>query len=66
MVEGLRQTREVIASTDEKIKEICLQFPEYRYLLTIPGFGPDVSSKALGAIGDPHRFNNHRQARASR
>jgi hypothetical protein len=36
-------------------------FPEYEYLLTIPGFGPDVSSKVLGAIGDPHRFNNHRQ-----
>jgi transposase len=61
MVEGLKQTREVIASTDKKIKEICLQFPEYRYLLTIPGFGPDVSSKVLGAIGDPHRFNNQRQ-----
>lgn len=61
MVEGLKQTKEVIGFTDEKIKEICLRFPEYQYLLTIPGFGPDVSSKVLGAIGDPHRFNNHRQ-----
>jgi transposase len=61
MVELLRQTREAVASTEEKIKEICLQFPEYQYLLTIPGFGPDVSSKVLGAIGDPFRFNNHRQ-----
>ncbi len=61
MAEGLRQMREVIASTEEKIKEICLHFPEYHYLLTMPGFGPDVSSKVLGAIGDPHRFSNHRQ-----
>ena len=25
-------------------------------MLTIPGFGPDVASKVLGAIGDPFRF----------
>jgi transposase len=29
--------------------------------LSIPGFGPDVSSKVLGAIGDPYRFQNGRQ-----
>jgi transposase len=29
--------------------------------LTIPGFGPDVSSKVLGAIGDPDRFENRKQ-----
>jgi transposase len=36
-------------------------FPEYAYLLTIPGFGPDVSSKVLGAIGDPFRFTRANQ-----
>ena len=30
-------------------------------LLTIPGFGPDVSSKVLAAIGNPWRFENRRQ-----
>jgi transposase len=30
-------------------------------LLTIPGFGPDVSSKVLGAIGNPFRFDNDKQ-----
>ena len=30
-------------------------------MLTIPGFGPDVSSKVLGAIGNPFRFENRRQ-----
>jgi transposase len=61
MVEGLRQIREVIKETENKIQELCEQFPEYEYVLTIPGFGPDVSAKVLGAIGDPDRFENGKQ-----
>jgi len=61
MVEGLRQIREMIKETEEKIEELCNAFPEYRFLLTIPGFGPDVSAKVLGAIGDPDRFQNGKQ-----
>ena len=61
MVEGLKQIRQGIQEIDKKIQEICSQFPEYEYLLSIPGFGPDVSSKVLGAIGDPFRFQNGRQ-----
>jgi len=56
MVEELERIRELIRATNQKIEGICLQFPEYQYLLTIPGFGPDVSSKVLAAIGDPFRF----------
>ena len=29
--------------------------------MSIPGFGPDISAKVLGALGNPHRFENHRQ-----
>ena len=61
MVEGLKQIRESIREIDEKIQEVCSQFPEYQCLLSIPGFGPDVSAKVLGAIGDPFRFRNGRQ-----
>jgi transposase len=61
MVEGLKQIREVITATEEKIEEICSQFPEYSCLRSIPGFGPDVSAKVLGAIGDPFRFQNGKQ-----
>jgi transposase len=61
MVEGLRQIREMIKETEGKIQELCEQFPEYPYLLTIPGYGPDVSAKVLGAIGDPDRFQNAKQ-----
>ena len=61
MVEDLQQIKESIRAADEHIKDICLGFSEYSYLLTIPGFGPDVSSKVLGAIGNPFRFDNGKQ-----
>jgi transposase len=61
MVENLQQIKASIRAVDDHIKDICLGFPEYRYLLTIPGFGPDVSSKVLGAIGNPFRFDNGKQ-----
>jgi transposase len=61
MVLGLNRVRETIKTVEDKIEEICLTFPEYSYLLTIPGFGPDVSSKVLAAIGNAERFTNGRQ-----
>jgi transposase len=61
MVDSLQYTRETIKHVEEKIKEICLGMPEYEYLLSIPGFGPDISSKVIAAIGFPTRFNNGRQ-----
>ncbi len=61
MVEGLKQIREMIKETEERIQALCKQFLEYPYMLTIPGFGPDVSAKVLGAIGDPDRFENGKQ-----
>lgn len=61
MVEGLRQIREMIRETEDNIQQLCEKFPEYHYVLTIPGFGPDVSAKVVGAIGDPHRFQNGKQ-----
>ena len=61
MVEGLKQIREMIKETEQKIEEMCKQFEEYPYLLTMPGFGRDVSAKVLGAVGDPERFLNGKQ-----
>jgi transposase len=61
LVRLLKQTREAIEATDDKIEDICLEFPEYTYLLTIPGFGPSVASIVLGAIGNPFRFDNARE-----
>lgn len=61
MIEGIRHIREGIKTTEDKIEELCKGFPEYACLLSIPGFGPDVSSKVLGALGNPHRFLNQKQ-----
>ena len=61
MVEGLKRIREVIAETEGQIEECCEEFPEYESLLSIPGFGPDISAKVLGAIGDAGRFENGAQ-----
>jgi transposase len=61
LVQELKQTREAIEAIDDKIEEISLEFPEYSYLLTIPGFGPGVASIVLGAIGNPLRFENAKQ-----
>jgi transposase len=61
MVEGLRQVREMIKETEDKIQELCKEFSEYPYVLTIPGFGPDLSARVLGAIGEANRFQNGKQ-----
>jgi len=61
MVDGLKQVREVIRLTETKIKDRCNWFSEYNCLLSIPGFGPDISAKTLAAIGNPFRFENASQ-----
>lgn len=61
LVASLHRVRETIKTVEDKIEDICLTFPEYSHLLTIPGFGPDVSSKVLAAIGAPERFRNRKQ-----
>jgi transposase len=61
LIEALEQLQAMIRETDNKIAGVCKRFPEYACLLSIPGFGPDISSRVLGAIGNPHRFENERQ-----
>ena len=61
IVEGLKYIRAAISYVEKKIEEICLDIPEYQYIHSIPGFGPDISSKVVGAIGYPFRFDNQRQ-----
>jgi transposase len=61
LVEALKQVRETIGSINEKVIEICVLFPEYNYLLSIPGFGPVVSATVIAAIGDPFRFESGKQ-----
>jgi transposase len=61
MVEQLQQTRKVLEEVTQEIQNICNLFSEYEFLLSIPGFGPDVSSKVLAYIGDHYRFEKASQ-----
>ena len=46
LLEELQQLHRIIQETDKKIVGICTRFPEYTFLLSIPGFGPDISAKS--------------------
>lgn len=61
MIEDLEHIQKSLKAVEEQIKELCLKFPEYKILLSIPGFGPDISSKVIAAIGNPFRFNAGKQ-----
>ncbi len=61
LVENFKTIEAHIASIDESIEDICVSFQEYKYLLSIPGFGPYVSAVVLAAIGTARRFENTRQ-----
>jgi transposase len=61
LVKLLKETRQTLADTDDKIREVCVKFSEYPCLLSIPGFGPSLSAMVLGAIGNPWRFSNGAQ-----
>ncbi|MCP4257800.1 MAG: IS110 family transposase [Planctomycetes bacterium] len=61
LVDSLKQNRDLIKECDKRMAALCKPVPEYRILLSIPGFGPSISASVLGAIGNPHRFNNRKQ-----
>jgi transposase len=61
MVEGLKHVRGAIMYVEKEVEKICKSIPEYEYIVSIPGFGPDISSKVVAAIGFPNRFDNGRQ-----
>jgi transposase len=61
LVDKLKQVRQQLKDTEAAIKDVALEFAEYRYLLTIPGFGPYISARVLASIADPFRFENRKQ-----
>jgi transposase len=61
LVEKLKQVRQQLKETETAIKDVALEFAEYSYLLTIPGFGPYISARVLASIGDPFRLENRKQ-----
>ena len=61
LVERLMELRQRLKETADQLKAYSSEFAEYKYLLTIPGFGPYISSLVLAKIGNPYRFENHKQ-----
>src|SRR5512136_1012144 len=61
LVHELKAIRGIRKESEQRIEKVAQKFPEYEYLLSIPGFGPIVSAMVLAAIGDPSRFENQRQ-----
>ena len=61
LVERFQDLQDRLAQTESKIEIASRRFKAYRRLLTIPGFGPYVSSQVLARIGDPNRFAGRRQ-----
>jgi transposase len=57
----LEQFREQIAYLDQQIGSIAAAMPEYRYVISIPGFGPFITAKVIASINDPERFSNEAQ-----
>jgi transposase len=56
-VNKLGQVRSQLQEVQEWMEDIACGFDEYRYLLSIPGFGPYVASTVVAAIGNPRRFD---------
>ena len=61
VVEQLKSTRQAIEQVEDTILKLCGSFAEYKALISIPGFGPDISSKVLAYIGDQYRFEKASQ-----
>jgi len=60
-VEKLLQVRAEIKDTEDLMESLCQEAPQYKYLLTIPGFGRYISAVVLSTIGNPFRFKNRGQ-----
>ena len=61
LVTQLEDVRKIIKSNEQLMKKAAQEFPEYEYLLSIPGFGPIISGMVLAAIGNASRFENRKQ-----
>ena len=61
LVDKLQAVRGQLKQVADQMQDICLQFADYSFLLTIPGFGPYVSARVLASIVNPWRFDSSRQ-----
>jgi transposase len=61
LVQKLKEVRRQLKEIADLMEDICLAFAEYKWLLTIPGFGPYISARIIASISNPWRFDNSNQ-----
>jgi transposase len=61
LVDKLKEVRGQLKQIADLMQEVCLQFADYNFLLTIPGFGPYVAARVLASIANPWRFDSSNQ-----
>jgi len=61
LVGKLEQVRQQLTKTADLMEDFCMEFSEYSYLLTIPGFGPYIAARVLASISNPWRFDRSNQ-----
>ncbi|MEJ2202153.1 MAG: IS110 family transposase [Desulfuromonadaceae bacterium] len=61
LIDQLRHTRQSKQELEGRLRAVAQRFPAYSHLLTIPGFGPIVTTMVLAAIGDAQRFTSRKQ-----
>ena len=61
LVQKLKEVRQQLLQLKDLMKDICQGFDEYRWLMTIPGFGPYITARVLASIATPWRFDSSKQ-----
>jgi transposase len=61
LVTQLKSFRETVKENERQMATAAAKFPEYKCLLSMPGFGPIVSAMVLAAIGNASRFASSKQ-----
>jgi transposase len=61
LVAKLKQVRQQLKQIADLMQDFCMEFDEYIWLLTIPGFGPYIAARVLASISNPWRFNSSNQ-----
>ena len=61
LVKKLEQVRQQLKQTADLMEDFCMEFTEYNWLLTIPGFGPYIAARVLASISNPWRFDSSHQ-----
>jgi transposase len=61
LVEKLKEVRRQLKKIKDLMEDFCMEFDEYIWLLTIPGFGPYISARVLASISNPWRFDSSNQ-----